>query len=86
ADLLGGGKGWLVYQNTVFQLGRLVFKIEEGDLEEVTMALLENLHWRHPVQDTICENIPLDFPFWPTMQKIGYIISFARIEMRQSLA
>jgi len=75
------GTGWLVYQNTVFQLGRLVFNIETGDPTEVTAALLENLHWRHPVQDTIVENVPLDAPYWSAMQAMGYIVSFTRLEM-----
>lgn len=85
ADLPGGGKGWLVYQNTVFQLARLVFKIEAGDPTAVTTALLENLHWRHPVQDTICENFPADASYWPAMQAMGYIISFSRIEMTRPI-
>jgi ribosomal protein S18 acetylase RimI-like enzyme len=86
ADLPNGGKGWVVYQNTVFQLGRLVFKIEAGDPTEVATALLENMHWRHPVQDTIYENFSATAPYWSAMQKIGYIVSFMRIEMKKPLA
>lgn len=85
ADLPNGGKGWLVYQNTVFQLGRLVFKIVAGNPMDVATALLQNLHWRHPVQDTICENFPADAPYWPAMQSMGYIVSFARTEMLKPL-
>ncbi|RME40366.1 MAG: GNAT family N-acetyltransferase [Caldilineae bacterium] len=80
-DLPDGSRGWLVYQNTVFQLGRLVFKAERGDPTRVAIALLENLHWRHPVQDSVVENLPLDYPYWPAMQQMGYIVSFRRIEM-----
>ena len=86
AELPSGGKGWLVYQNTVFQLARLVIETEAGDPTEVATALLENLHWRHQIQDTICENVPLDSPHWPAMQKMGYIVSFERIEMEKDLA
>ncbi len=85
ADLPSGGKGWLVYQNTVFQLARLVIETEAGDPAEVTTALLENLHWHHQIQDTICENVPIDAPHWPAMQKMGYIISFNRFEMEKDL-
>jgi len=85
ADLPDGSRGWLVYQNTVFQLGRLVFKADVGDPTRVAIALLENLHWRHPVQDSVVENLPLDYPYWPAMQKMGYIVSFRRIEMVMSL-
>ncbi len=86
ADLPNGkGKGWLVYQNTVFQLGRLVFHIECGNPDDVAGALLENLHWRHPAQDTIVENVPVNAPYWRAMQKMGYIISFERLEMLKPL-
>lgn len=86
ADLPNGnGKGWLAYQNTVFQLGRLVFHIESGNPNDVVTALLENLHWRHPAQDTIVENVPTDAPYWHAMQKIGYIVSFERLEMLNPL-
>lgn len=85
ANLPDGGEGWLVYQNTVFQLARLVLKVETGDTDKVTKALLENLHWRHSVQDTICENLPVDSEYWPAMQEMGYIVSFGRIELHMSL-
>lgn len=86
ADLpRGNGKGWLVYQNTVFQLGRLVFHIESGSPLKVAQALLENLHWRHPVQDTIVENVLATAPNWQAMKQMGYIISFPRLEMVKPL-
>lgn len=82
ADLPRGiGKGWLVYQNTVFQLGRLVFTIESGDPVAVATALLENLHWRHPAQDTVVENVHPAAAHWQAMQSMGYILSFERLEM-----
>jgi len=81
AELPNGGRGWLAYQNTVFRLGRLVFEIEAGDPTEVATALLEHLHWRHPIQDTVVENVPLDAPCRPAMQAMGYIVSFNRFEM-----
>ncbi len=80
-----GGHGWIVYQNTVFQLGRLVLQTEDGDPREVGRALLHALHMRHPAQDTNTENIPADDPHLPAMYDLGYLESFRRIEMRLEL-
>ena len=35
---------------------------------------------------TSFENLPLDCPYWPAMQEMGYVVSFRRIEMRLELA
>ena len=85
ADFPKGGRGWLVYQNTVFLLSRLVLETEADDSLEVAISLLQNLHWRHPVQDTIVENLSVDDKHWPAFQKLGYIVSFNRIEMHLHL-
>lgn len=84
-NLPKGGRGWLVYQNTVFQLSRVVLETEGDDTLKLAISLLQNLHWRHPVQDTIVENIPADDKYWPAFQKLGYIVSFTRIEMHLNL-
>ncbi len=84
-ELKHGGRGWVVYQNTVFQLGRLVMQTEMGDPREVGQALLHALHTRHPAQDTNTENISLDDPHLPAMLDLGYLESFRRIEMRLDL-
>lgn len=73
--------GWLVYQNTVFQLGRLVIQTEVGDPLKVGRALLGQLHTKHPVQDTKTENLPAADPHWPAFQETGYLVSFRRNEM-----
>jgi ribosomal protein S18 acetylase RimI-like enzyme len=84
-ELKHGGRGWVVYQNTVFQLGRLMMQTEAGDPREVGQALLHALHTRHPAQDTNTENISHDDPHLPAMQDLGYLESFRRIEMRLDL-
>jgi len=84
-ELKAGGRGWLVYQNTVFQLGRLVLQTEVGDPHRVAMALIHALHTRHPAQDTKTENLPLTDPHWSALQAMGYLESFRRIEMRLDL-
>lgn len=81
ATLPDGSEGWLVYQNTVFQLSRLVLQTEKGDPHRVGQALLYHLHTHHPVQDTKTENLPLYDPHWPIFQKMGYIETFRRDEM-----
>ncbi len=84
-ELKTGGRGWLVYQNTVFQLGRLVLQTEVGDPRQVAMALVHALHTTHPAQDTKTENLPLSDPHWSALQTMGYLESFRRIEMRLDL-
>ena len=85
ADLPNGAKGWLVYQNSAFQITRLVLQTDQGDPELVAQALLQNLHWRHSIQDTICENLPADDLHWPMMKEMGYVLSFTRTEMKKNL-
>jgi ribosomal protein S18 acetylase RimI-like enzyme len=80
AILPDGSRGWLVYQNTIFQLGRLVLQTEQGDPQKVAQALLCQLHSEHSVQDTKTENLPADDPHWPIFREIGYLETFTRIE------
>jgi len=81
ATLPDGSHGWLVYQNTVFQLGRLVIQTEAGNPQDVSRVLLHHLHKQHPAQDTKTENLPLDDPHWPSFKEMGYLEMFHRIEM-----
>ncbi len=85
ASLPDGSRGWLVYQNTVFQLGRLVLETEAGHPEVVAQVLLYELHTRHPAQDTKTENLPAKDPHWPVFKQLGYLEVFSRIEMVLSL-
>lgn len=81
ATLPDGSHGWLVYQNTVFQLGRLVLQTEAGDPLVVGRVLLNHLHTLHAVQDTKTENLPADDPHWPVFKEFGYLVMFRRTEM-----
>lgn len=85
-ELETGDRGWLLYQNTVFQLGRLVLQTEVGDPYRVGLALMHALHTRYPAQDTHTENLPANDPHWPALQEAGYLESFSRIEMRLDLS
>ncbi len=84
-ELKNGGQGWAVYQETTFQLRRLILHTETGDPHQVGLALLHALHTCHPTIDTIRENLPVDDPHWPAMQEMGYIESFRRTEMQLEL-
>lgn len=81
ATLEDGSSGWLVYQNTVFHLGRLVIQTEVGNPLSVAKVLLHRLHTKHSVQDTKTENLPVTDPHWPIFKKMGYIVMFRRNEM-----
>jgi ribosomal protein S18 acetylase RimI-like enzyme len=80
AILADGSEGWLVYQNTVFQLGRMVMQTEKGNPLNVGRALLHHLHSEHSAQDTKTENLPLADPHWPVFKEMGYLEMFVRIE------
>jgi ribosomal protein S18 acetylase RimI-like enzyme len=80
--LENGGSGWLVYQKTVFQLGRIVVQTEKGDPYQTGKALIHALHSNNPIQDTKTENIPKSDPHLQAFLDMGYLESFARIEMR----
>ncbi len=84
-ELSDGSNGWLVYQKTVFQLGRLVIQTEAGDPRRVARTLAHALHTHHSLQDTKTENFPVDDPHLPGLQDVGYIESFRRIELRLDL-
>ncbi len=85
-ELENGSRGWLVYQKTIFQLGRLVMQTEAGDPHAVCLALIHALHTHHPALDTKSENLPVKDPHWPAMQELGYFESFRRIEMHLTLS
>ena len=83
--LKDGSEGWLVFQNTIFQLARLVIQTEKGNPLNVGRALLTHLHSEHDAQDTKTENLPLNDPHWPAFKEIGYLVEFVRNEMILSL-
>lgn len=80
-----GAHGWLVFQNTTFQLARLVPQTEAGDPRLVARVLAHALHSRYDIKDTKTENVPLKDPHLPGLKDVGYIESFRRIEMKLDL-
>ncbi|MFQ3536591.1 MAG: GNAT family N-acetyltransferase [Aggregatilineales bacterium] len=83
ATLPGGERGWLIFQCLPFQLTHFAFG---GVLSQpVLQALLYQLHTTYSAQDTKVENLPIDHPVWPIMQRFGYIEAFQRLEMYRML-
>ncbi len=76
-----GETGWIVYQNTAFQMSYIVLHTPAPARDEITRALLHHLHSLHPLQDTKVENLPALDLRWPIFQQIGYVEAFRRIEM-----
>jgi ribosomal protein S18 acetylase RimI-like enzyme len=83
-ELENGGRGWITYHASLFQLTRILVEVTAGDTIEVTEACLNVLHQRHKRQDAKTENI-FDDDQWLGYQKAGYIESFRRIEMIKHL-
>lgn len=80
-DMNGSGSGWLVFQRTMFNLSRVMYKTEDGDPAEIMFEMLMQLHSKFPKLDTYIENIPVDDPHLAAFMKTGYIEVFRRVEM-----
>ncbi|MCH7662544.1 MAG: GNAT family N-acetyltransferase [Chloroflexi bacterium] len=80
-DMNGSGSGWLVFQRTMFNLSRVMYKTEDGDPQEIMFEMLIQLHSKFPQLDTYVENIPVDDPHLAAFVQIGYIEVFRRVEM-----
>lgn len=80
-EMNNGGTGWLVFQRTLFNLSRIMYKTRNGDPNEIIFELLRHLHTAYPNLDTYTENIPGDAEHLKSFVKMGYIEAFQRIEM-----
>lgn len=81
ATLPDGSSGWIVYQNTIFQISRIAIQTESGDPVKVGIALLHHLHREYGKKDTKTENLPADDPHWPAFKELGYYEMFRRHEL-----
>ena len=84
--LPNGSGGWVVYQQTAFQLTHIVCGTPASAHEPVASALLHHLHRLHPRRDSKVENIPADSPYLPAFTNAGYLEAFRRVEMDLRLA
>jgi hypothetical protein len=80
-DLSDGGRGWVSYAASMFQLSRIYVGVLAGDPAVVTAAVLMTLHNYNRVQDAVMENMPADDPRWQGFTAMGYFEAFRRIEM-----
>ena len=83
--LPSGETGWIVYQNTVFQMAYFVIRSSEPARNDITQALLYQVHLLNPMQDTKIENLAALDSRWPVFQEMGYVEAFRRIEMTLDL-
>ena len=80
-DLLGAGRGWLVFRRQKFMLSHFVMRTELGDAGEIATALVAHLYNRFPHIDTYIENLPVADPHLPALSSLGFLEVFRRIEM-----
>ncbi len=83
-ELKDGSRGWVVYHVGMYKLDNIVVEVLEGDLAEVTTAVLSALHNHHPNRDSSAANLPEDEQ-WEGFKRAGYYDSFRRIEMVKPL-
>lgn len=82
-ELVNGGIGWMVFQRTLFNLSRIMYKTRNGDPNEIMKELLRHLHATYPNVDTYTENIPRDDKHLKGFVEMGYIEAFRRMEMHR---
>lgn len=78
-ELPSGECGWVILQQSPFQLTHFVLKPDISD--EMGLALLYHTHRTFSRQDTKLENIPTDHPTVPYFQQFDYFEVFRRTEM-----
>jgi ribosomal protein S18 acetylase RimI-like enzyme len=79
------GTGWVSYEETAFQLRRVMITTGGEMAIAPAYSLLHHLHTQFPLLDTIAENIPADSTDLAAYYALGYVASFVRIEMMRSL-
>ncbi len=80
------GYGWVIFTATPLQIQHVVLHATRTPhYEQIMVALLYYMHSNFPNRDTKIENVPTMHPTWRAYQKLGYVISFRRIEMMLNL-
>lgn len=80
-ELDSGNAGWVTYQQTALQFKRVMLAPSPGSELAPAFSLLHHLHSSGPLLDTIAENVPAEAPHLADFYALGYVESFARIEM-----
>lgn len=76
-----GESGWLAFHSKPFQIAHIVFDATPNAYDDIILTLLHHLHSVNANKDTKTENVPVNNPAWSLYQQMGYVESFARIEM-----
>lgn len=76
-----GASGWLIFRRERYLLSHFVIHTESGDAQEVGQGLIGHLYNRFPQIDSFIENLPVDDPHFPVLQRLGFMEVFRRIEM-----
>ncbi len=84
-EMSDGAWGWLVYQNTLFQLSHLILQTEVGNPQTVGSVLLYWLHRQHPLLDTRLDNLEVGDPHEGVFEAVGYFDAFRKFEMERVL-
>lgn len=83
---LGGiGKGWMAFRHQKSILTHFVINIESGDPVKIVKEILIHLYHRYPLLDTYIENLSIEDSYLITLQDMGFIEAFRRIEMELAL-
>jgi ribosomal protein S18 acetylase RimI-like enzyme len=85
-DLGTQGRGWLIFRRERFVLSHFVFHTEAGDPAQVGTALLSQLYFRYPLQDTYLENIAAGDPHCAALAQYNCIEVFRRVEMVREIS
>ncbi len=83
-EMVNGGRGWVSFHASLFEITRIVVEVTLGDPAEITATMLRFLHHRYKRLDAKVENIT-DDQVWEGFQRVGYFESFRRIEMVKKL-
>lgn len=77
--------GWVSFQRSPLQLRKVMVVPDEGTEAAPAYNLLYHLHRQFASLDTIAENVPTHVSYLDAYWALGYIQSFARIEMELPL-
>lgn len=76
-----GDSGWMIFRRERYLLSHFVLHTDTGDPQAVGLGLIGQLYNRFPQIDTYIENMPVDDPHYPVLQRLGFMEVFRRIEM-----
>lgn len=79
--LPSGYTGWAIFQCKKFEISHVVLHAPAPVREQMTTALMYQLHRTFADRDTKIENIPVPEMTWNILKQFNYVEEFRRIEM-----